>query len=261
MVSPLDSAPALASQLKMIWDKLDALPTFGWARVTQVDPLLILRAGDPEGSDVTAIDLIGGLTVGAQVFVVRVARRFFAIGKVGGGGPGVCTDFLTAASQAEMESIATTIGAKKGLCVWRSDLQALMRHDGAKWTRISPRKSLAGSAPNGSTMGAAPGATSTGVSATVTIDGTAALVVVRANRVTSTGNCAGYVGVQVDGVSVGDLRRVYSSWGAFASYSPEWVWPLTLTTGTHTVRALLQADAASANAIYLDGPGVICWNI
>lgn len=85
MASPLDAAPALASQLKMIWDKLDALPTFGWARVTQVDPLLILRAGDPVGSDVTAIDLIGGLTVGDQVFVVRVARRFFALGRVGGG--------------------------------------------------------------------------------------------------------------------------------------------------------------------------------
>lgn len=97
MVSPLDSAPALASQIKMIWDKLDALPTFGWAQVTQVDPLLILRAGDPDGSDVTAIDLIGGLTVGDQVFVVRVARRFFALGRVGGRGVKVCTDFTTAA--------------------------------------------------------------------------------------------------------------------------------------------------------------------
>ena len=79
MVSPLESAPALASQLKMIWDKLDALPTFGWARVTQVDPLLILRAGDPDGNDVTAIDLIGGLKVDDQVFVIRLARRFFAL--------------------------------------------------------------------------------------------------------------------------------------------------------------------------------------
>ena len=145
--------------------------------------------------------------------------------------------------------------------VYRSDLNALMVHDGATWTRISPRKSLAGSALDGAQLAAGVGGTTVGAALTITCDGTEALVAVRANRLRLDGSGAGYVGVRLDGVSVGDERRVYSSWGAFSTYSPDWTWPIAVTPGTHTVAAFVSADSASANAVYLDGSGIICWNI
>lgn len=46
---------------------------------------------------------------------------------------------ITAASQAEMDAIAAAAGADNGLYVWRSDAQALMRHDGTAWELVTPR--------------------------------------------------------------------------------------------------------------------------
>lgn len=168
---------------------------------------------------------------------------------------------ITAASQAEMDALAAAAGAENGLNVWRSDTKALMRYDGAAWTRISPRKSLAGSALDGGLIAVGPGQTSMGSALTITCDGTEALVVVRANRIRLDGSGAGFVGVRLDGVSVGDERRVYSSWGAFSAHSPDWMWPISVTPGIHTVAVFVSTDTASENAIYLDGSGIICWNI
>ena len=162
---------------------------------------------------------------------------------------------------ATLSDAGITPSVANPVWAWRSDTQALMRHDGAAWTRISPRKSLAGSALNGGQIAAGKGGTSVGSALTITCDGTEALVAVRANRLHIDGSGAGYVGVRLDGVSVGDERRVYSSWGAFSTYSPDWTWPIAVTPGTHTVAAFVSTDPASANAIYLEGSGIICWNI